>query len=458
MDWETIRAEMAKATGRPAESIPLPHTPEFYALMTELEQRDPALYQAVTEALVGGIEPPAATHKELAREARRAEFRRRLLRPFVKQDPTQPRRYRANRTSIMAVVAVGLVALLWIFQMRASHSPARATRSLLFSALAHPSSKSTAPTPTTPPTSPPLPAPPLPLPPTPSASLSVAPGLPPGSGSTPGASAGTVVTIAAPEKPAGIQIVAPVREEARLTLVSPASAQAAEGPGRPSGSQGGTVVLNGPAASGAGPSVSAQAAAFVHLQIGDQFTVALTTPLAVSNGWRSIPALAVARDGPLAGWKIVGQASLAQDGTTQISWTQALSPDGKMTMPIHGVAYNPKNGIPGVAGVKTVPMAPQAARTVLSGSLAAVGQYVNAQLVAQQVEVSGITATLTTQVPPFWQFVASQLATGFQPAPVQTGGIVLVSQMPAGLPITVFITAPSQSHAGVARPGGRERA
>ena len=96
-----------------------------------------------------------------------------------------------------------------------------------------------------------------------------------------------------------------------------------------------------------------------------------------------------------------------------------------------------------MAGVKTVPMAPQAARTVLSGSLAAVGQYVNAQLQAQEVQVSGITATLTTQVPPFWQFVASQLATGFQPAPVQTGGVVLVSEMPAGLTITVFITAPS---------------
>jgi hypothetical protein len=445
MDWETIGAEMARAIGRPAGSIPLPHTPEFYALMTELEQRDATLYQAVTEALVGGIEPPAATHKELSRESRRAEFRRRLLRPFVKQDPTQPRRYRANRTSIMAIAAVGLVALLWIFQMRASHSPARATRDLLSTALAHPSSPSAAvaaPAPATPPTTPPLPAPPLPLPPLPSTALRVtSPVLPPGSGS-PGAP-GAVVTVAASEKPAGIQIVAPAREEARLTVVSPSSAQAALGSGRPSGS-------------GTGP--SAQVAASVRLQIGDQFTVALTTPVAVSNGWRSIPALAVARDGPLAGWKIVGQASLAQDGMTQISWIQALSPDGKITMPIHGVAYNPKNGIPGVAGVNTVPMAPQAARTVLSGSLAAVGQYVNAQLAAQQVAVSGITGTLTTQVPPFWQFVASELATGFQPGPVQTGGIVLVSQMPAGLPITVFITAPSQSQAGVARPAGRERA
>jgi len=190
----------------------------------------------------------------------------------------------------------------------------------------------------------------------------------------------------------------------------------------------------------------------VHLEIGEQFTVTLMTPLAVSNGWQSIPAVAGARDGPLAGWKIIGQPSLAQDGTTQISWTQALSPDGKTAMPIHGVAYNPKNGVPGVAGVKSVPMAPQAARTALSGTLAAVGQYVNAQLLAQQVQVSGITAALTTQVPPFWQFVASQLATGFQPAPVQTGGIVLVSQMPAGLPITVFITAPSGPHTGVAHP------
>ena len=218
-------------------------------------------------------------------------------------------------------------------------------------------------------------------------------------------------------------------------------------------------MLNGLAAAGTpgGQGTGGQEATSVHLEIGQQFTVTLAAPVAVSNGWQPIPAVAEARDGPLAGWKIIGQPSMAQDGTTQISWTQALGPDGKTTMPIHGVAYNPKNGVPGVVGVKSVPMTPQAARTVLSGTLAAVGQYVNAQLLAQQVQVSGITATLTTQVPPFWQFAASQLATGFQPAPVQTGGIVLVSQMPAGLPITVFITAPSGPPTGVARPTPGQR-
>ena len=237
------------------------------------------------------------------------------------------------------------------------------------------------------------------------------------------------MTSAAREAPPGLQIVAPSREEGHLTVLSGASGQATEGTGGTSASLAGTSV---------------------RLQIGDQFTVTLTTPLAVSTAWQAIPALAVARDGPLEGWKLIGEASLAQDGTPQISWAQALSPDGKVTMPLHGVAFNPKNGVPGVAGAGSIPMAPQAARTVLAGTLAAVGQYVNAPLAAQQVQVSGITATVTTQVPPFWQFAASQLATGFQPAPVQTGGIVLVSQLPAGLPITVFITAPAQSRAGVA--------
>jgi hypothetical protein len=447
MDWDTIQAELAKATGRPPEAIPRPQTPEFYALLTELEERNHALYQAITEALVDGIEPPPPTQRELSREARRAAIRERLLRPFVKRDPTQPRRYRVNRTSVMGVAAVSFIALLWIFQMRTYHPMARSSHSVMASVQPRASTPSassampTAPSTTPPRTSPPLPAPLLPQPPVALGALPIAPpAIRAGSGSSPSSPGGIVVTAAALEKPARMQIIAPASEEARLTLVSATSDRATEGSTGPAAPSGGAVVLTGPAAPKAqvGP-----AAGVVRLQIGDQFTVVLTTPVAVSTGWRSIPALAVARDGPLAGWKIVGQASLAQDGTTQINWTQALSPDGKVTMPIHGVAYNPKNGIPGVAGVKTVPMAPQTARTVLSGSLAAVGQYVNAQLQAQEVQVSGITATLTTQVPPFWQFVASQLATGFLPAPVQTGGVVLVSEMPAGLAITVFITAPS---------------
>lgn len=447
MDWETIRAELAKATERSLESIPDPQTPEFYALLTELEERNPALYQAITEALVGGIEPPPPTQKELAREARRAAIRERLLRPFVKRDPTQPRRYRVNRTSVMWVAAVGFIALLWIFQMRTYHPMARSSHSVMAWVQPRASTRSayptapTAPSTTPPRTSSPLTIPPLPLPPIALGALPIAPpAIRAGSGSPASSPGAIVVTTAAPEKPTRIQIIAPASEEARLTLVSATSDRATERSTGPAVPSGGAVVLTGPAAPKAqgGPAAGA-----VRLQIGDQFTVVLTTPVAVSTGWRSIPALAVARDGPLAGWKIVGQASLAQDGTTQINWTQALSPDGKVTMPIHGVAYNPKNGIPGVAGVKTVPMAPQTARTVLSGSLAAVGQYVNAELQAQEVQVSGITATLTTQVPPFWQFVASQLATGFQPTPVQTGGVVLVSEMPAGLAITVFITAPS---------------
>ena len=454
MDWDALRVEIAKATGRPPEAIPRPQTPEFFALMTELGEKHPALHQALTEALVGGIEPPAPTYKELSREAQRAKFRERLLRPFVKQDPTQPRRYRVNRTSITAVMAVGFVALLWIFQMRTSRPIDRAPHGPLPSVQAHSESPpASSVLPASPalvaalPTSPPLPVPPLPSLPTASFALPTAPpGVPVGPGRV-------------REGSAGLQIVAPPGEEPHVTVVAPPSSQSADGPGAPSASQAGTVVLNGLAATGVpgGPSPGGQGAATVHLEIGQQFTVALMTPLAVSNGWQPIPAVAEAQDGPLAGWKIIGQPSLAQDGTTQISWTQALSPDGKTTMPIHGVAYNPKNGVPGVVGVKTVPMTPQAARTVLSGTLAAVGQYVNAQLLAQQVQVSGITATLTTQVPPFWQFAASQLATGFQPAPVQTGGIVLVSQIPAGLPITVFITAPSDPHTGVARPGPGQR-
>ena len=163
----------------------------------------------------------------------------------------------------------------------------------------------------------------------------------------------------------------------------------------------------------------------------------------ISTTWESPPAIATAIMGPIAGWKVIGRASLAQDGTPQIAWTQALSPDGKTTIQIHGIAYNPANGVPGVAGAKSVPMTPQAARTALSGTLAAAGQYIQAEIQAQQVQVSGLTAVITSPVPPFWEFVTSQLATGFQPGPVQTGGTVLVSELPKGLSVTVLVTQSS---------------
>ncbi len=90
------------------------------------------------------------------------------------------------------------------------------------------------------------------------------------------------------------------------------------------------------------------------------------------------------------------------------------------------------------------PWPPLAARTALSGTLGAVSRYVQDQINAQQTEVAGITATITSQVPPFWQILSQQLATGFQPAPVQTGGTVMVTWVPAGTPVLVFITAASQ--------------
>ncbi len=177
--------------------------------------------------------------------------------------------------------------------------------------------------------------------------------------------------------------------------------------------------------------------------MGDRFTVKLMTPLAVSPAWQSLPAVAQAEDGPIAGWQVMGSATQGQDGSLQITWTQALSPDRKTTIGLHGIAYDPKIGKPGVPGATSSVMAPQAARTALAGALGAVSQYVQDQIQAQQTQVSGLTATLTSQVPPFWQVLAQQLATGFQPAPVQTGGTTLVTRVPAGTPVVVLITAAS---------------
>ena len=140
---------------------------------------------------------------------------------------------------------------------------------------------------------------------------------------------------------------------------------------------------------------------------------------------------------------MLGSASLGQDGSIQVTWTQALAPDGKTTVALHGIAYDPQEGKPGIPHAQTQIMAPQTARTALSGTLGAVSQYVQDEIQQQQIQVVGLTGVLTTQVPPFWQIAAQQLATGFQPAPVQTGGTIVVARVPAGTPVVVMITAAS---------------
>jgi hypothetical protein len=196
----------------------------------------------------------------------------------------------------------------------------------------------------------------------------------------------------------------------------------------------------GGAAGGTPPTGQATGPSF---HVGDQFTVKMLTPLAVSPAWQAIPAVAEGIDGPLSGWRVLGSASLGQDGSIQISWTQALAPDGKASVTVHGVAFDPKEGKPGIPHAQTQVMAPQAAKTALSGTLGAISQYVQDQIQAQQVQVLGSVATVSSQVPPFWQVLAQQLSTGFQPAPVQTGGTIVVSRVPAGTPVVVFVTAPS---------------
>ena len=245
----------------------------------------------------------------------------------------------------------------------------------------------------------------------------------PGAGADASA-AGVIIVAPARGEASGVQIVAPAGEPGRA-VVSAAASPGTAAP--PEGSE----------------QQSQQTAKAPSLQVGDQFTVTLLTPLAVSTAWQSVPAVAQGTQGPLSGWRVIGTASLGQDGSLQIAWTDAMSPDGKVAIKLHGVAYDPTVGKPGVPGAQTSVMAPQAARTMLSGVLAAVGQYVQDQLQAEQTQVAGLTATLTSQVPPFWQVLAQQLATGFQPGPVQTGGTVAVARLPAGAPVVIFITAPS---------------
>jgi len=463
--WETLRAEIAEATATPADEVPQPGTEAFNHMLGLLLDSHPDLASRVQAWLVQATDP-VASQTEITTEARKAAARDRIASLFTKRDPTQPHRRRMNRSVILTVVIAG-IALLWL--VGRLHSPASVPMATRPPARV-PGATSAQPMPTPPPApelqpasrgpvargavSPaaggpatPLPTPPLPF--LPSGPAQAPPATQLGSR---GPADGGASSAAATE---AVQVVVGATPQTvSATVVSSVASGGGSGTsGTAQGGtvQGGTVVVTA-AAQGSGGTPSsgsaqappaAAAPASPRFEIGDQFTVKLMTPLAVSPVWQALPVVALAQDGPIAGWQVIGSAAQGQDGSLQITWTQALSPDRATTIKLQGVGYDPKIGKPGVPGAASSAMAPQAARTALSGTLGAVSQYVQDQINAQQTAVAGITATITSQVPPFWQILSQQLATGFQPGPVQTGGTVMVTRVPAGTPVLVFITAAS---------------
>jgi hypothetical protein len=460
--WDQLRVEIAQALGKTADEIPKPGTQEFNQTLGLLLDTNSDLAARVQAWLVQSTEP-VSSQAEIASEARKAEARQRLASLFTKRDHTQPHRRRLNKPVIMTAIVAG-IALLWLVgRMHSTPTPVPAAHG------PQPHAIATAPTPPVPTPSQPPQAQPAPRRTAPQGTASSPPGasaplptpppplpfLPPGPAQAPAPTqpgSGGPVVVGAQGQPAsdGVQVVVGAASQSAGTTVVAGTASAA-GSAVPAASQGGTTVVaavaqgQGAAPGPAQPAAQGtSAAAAPHFQVGDQFTVKLMTPLAVSPAWQALPAVAQAVDGPIAGWQVMGSATQGQDGSLQIAWTQALSPDRRTTIDLHGVAYDPKIGKPGVPGAASSVMAPQAARTALSGALGAVSQYVQDQIQAQQVQVSGITGVITSQVPPFWQVLAQQLATGFQPAPVQTGGTIVVTRVPAGTPVVVFITAAGQ--------------
>jgi hypothetical protein len=456
--WDQLRVEIAQALGKTPDDVPTPGTQEFNQTLGLLLDTNSDLAARVQAWLVQTTEP-VSSQAEIASEARKAEARQRLASLFTKRDHTQPHRRRLNKPVIMTAIVAG-IALLWLVgRMHSTPTPAPAAHG------PQPHATATAPTPPVPTPSQPLQAQPAPRRTAPQATASSPPGtsaplptpplpfLPPGPAQAPAPTqpgSGGPAVVGAQGQPAsdGVQVVVGAASQSAGAIVVAGTASSA-GSAASTASQGGTTVVaaaaqgQGTAPGPAQPAAhgTSAAAATPHFQVGDQFTVKLMTPLAVSPAWQALPAVAQAVDGPIAGWQVMGSATQGQDGSLQIAWTQALSPDRKTTIDLHGVAYDPKIGKPGVPGAASSVMAPQAARTALSGALGAASQYVQDQIQAQQTQVSGLTATLTSQVPPFWQVLAQQLATGFQPAPVQTGGTIMVTRVPAGTPVVVFITA-----------------
>lgn len=466
MTWDQLAAEIAQAIGKNPEEIPRLGTPEFNQLFGLLLESHPDLATRVQAWLVQSTEQ-VPSQSEIAAEARKSEARRRLAGLFTKPDHTQPHRRRINKPVILTVIAAAM-ALLWLVgRLHSSPMAVPETHRML------PRTAATSPphsdlSPRQPPvrSEPPrgmprpnvgassvinahsgpsamtsgLPTPPLPLPPGPG--LAPPPIQPVSTGTAvigpQGTPAQVVVQViaGAASQPAGVTVVAGTAASGSLTGSAAPAASTVIVSQRQGPSDASTTR---PTSSPASP--SGDASQVPRFQIGDQFTAKLLTPIAVSPAWQALPAVAQAEDGPISGWQLVGSASQGQDGSLQIAWTQAISPDRKTTITLHGVAYDPKIGKPGVPEATSIVMAPQAARTVLSGALGGVTQYVQDQIQAQQTQVSGLTATIASQVPPFWQILAGQLATGFQPTPVQTGGTILVTRVAAGTAVIVFIEA-----------------
>ena len=465
--WGEIRQQIADAVGTTPDKLPRHDTTEWFSLIGDLQASHPELAQRARETLVDAVAPePLPTQAEITSERRRAGMLARLYAWAQRRDPTQPHRTRTNRKVVLLALGLALMAVMAVFRLHPPTSQQRAA----YAPPQHTVPGAQQPTPPTPsqgaasPSTPqtshgapsgtgtsPLPnvgEPPLP----PGFSQPSSRGQA-GTAGSQGAQGGATVLTGQPASSGGLQIVAPQAQTAGLAVV-PGTA-AAETGGTPAGTatgsglqivtaqaqpQGASQSGNGGAAVGAPPTGQGTGPSF---HVGDQFTVKMLTPLAVSPAWQAIPAVAEGIDGPLSGWRVLGSASLGQDGSIQISWTQALAPDGKTTATLHGVAFDPKEGKPGIPHAQTQVMAPQAAKTALSGTLGAISQYVQDEIQAQQVQVVGSLATVSSQVPPFWQVLAQQLSTGFQPAPVQTGGTIVVSRVSAGTPVVVFITAPS---------------
>ena len=58
MTWDELRNKISAATGRPPEAIPNAGTPEFYALLTDLETSHPDLAHEITQWLLKPYEQP----------------------------------------------------------------------------------------------------------------------------------------------------------------------------------------------------------------------------------------------------------------------------------------------------------------------------------------------------------------------------------------------------------------
>jgi len=164
---------------------------------------------------------------------------------------------------------------------------------------------------------------------------------------------------------------------------------------------------------------------------GERVSARLATGIVAAPSGSPTPVIAETID-PAGTW--LGQATLGLDGRVQVAFTLAGG-----TESVRGVALDPVQLVPGLAGNTTLRQ-PQAAAAALTAATQAAAAYAAALAQQGQLALSGGWATLALGQPgPAWTYLASSLAGSLAPRSGVPGPIE-TSDIAVGTPLLILVT------------------